>query len=233
MPRGAVANQPPALERQHPCRSFSPPKIEFVLLGGESLSIKQLRNETDTQGGHLAARQRFIAKIFYITKRQFALFWRLQKALRSQVRPSRNPFEPLAPVIELDDPLQAVADMMQRMRLDRPIGNPLDEAIWARDILLIKLLTTNALRIRNVATLCYSPQFVDGRKPDNRPALYKRTDGSWGIFVPKHMLKNRRGPAVRHYDAPVHTSATRDLEHHRQSRPVPARYSPAQSVQVA
>ena len=145
-------------------------------------------------------------------RQQHEVCSRLQKALRSQVRPSLNPFEPLTPVIELDDPLEAVADMMQRMRLDRPIGNPVDEAIWARDILLIKLLTTNALRIRNVATLCYSPQFVDGRKADNRPALYKRTDGSWWIFVPKHLLKNRRGPAVRDYDAPVHASATRDLE---------------------
>ncbi|GAB3630351.1 hypothetical protein PTE30175_03578 [Pandoraea terrae] len=143
---------------------------------------------------------------------QYQACLKFKKSLRSLVRKGRNPFEPMSHIIELPDPLEAVADMVQRMRRDRPIASPTAEAIWSRDMFLIKLLTTNPLRLRNIATLCYSPKYKDGRKPDDRPALYQRTDGSWWIFVPKHLLKNRRGPAVHDYDAPVHASATLDLE---------------------
>lgn len=144
--------------------------------------------------------------------RQYSMCNKLKRSLRSQIRPSRNPFEPMQNILNLHSPLDAIVDMVQRMRLDRPIGSPTLEAIWARDIFLIKLLSTIPLRVRNIATLCYSPEYVDGRKPDDRPALYRRSDSSWWISVPKHLLKNRRGAAVQDYDAPLHGSIIIDLE---------------------
>lgn len=143
---------------------------------------------------------------------QFFYCKKLGQALLAERRPGRNSFEPLNQVLQLHQPLEAVADMLQRMRRDRPVGSDIAEAIWSRDILLIKLLVSNPLRLRNIATLTWSPDFRDGYHGDNQCALYQRPDGSWWIYVPKCDFKNRRRLAMQDYDSPVHRNAWPDIE---------------------
>jgi len=146
--------------------------------------------------------------------RQYEYCEKLKQALVPEIEINRNPFEPIKHIIELAEPLEAVADMVQRMRRDRPVGCAIDEAVWARDIFMVKLLVSNPLRLRNMATLTWTP--------DNKSGLYQRSDGSWWIRIPRRHFKNRRGSVcAREYDSPVHSSVWPDLERyllrHRQT----------------
>lgn len=112
------------------------------------------------------------------------------------VQTSRNPFEPIHGVLALPNPLDAVADMIFRMKADRPMTNGAQEALWARDMVLIKLLMSNPLRIKNLKELTW--------RPDNTGQLHQRADGSWHITLPRDCFKNYRGAAKdRDYDNPI------------------------------
>lgn len=141
-----------------------------------------------------------------ICERQHTYCRRLSQALRPEREVGRDPFAPIQHILDLPQPMEALADMVQRMRQDRPVGCAASEVIWARDMLLIKLLISNPLRRRNLATLTW--------KPDNTGSLYQRGDGSWWIRVPGRHFKNRRAQTnrKRDYDAPVHPSAWTDIE---------------------
>ena len=119
---------------------------------------------------------------------------------------TRDPREPMRHILELDKPLEMVADMVQRLRADRPIGGaPMREAIWARDVALIKLLVSNPLRRRNLAAMTW--------RADNTGELYQRGDGSWWIRIERGHFKNTRGAAGdNEYDMPVQEMAWTDLE---------------------
>lgn len=144
--------------------------------------------------------------------RQSAYIAKLQQAFKPELVSSRDSFEPIRAITELSQPLEALADMVQRMRMDRPVGCATSEAIWARDIFMVKLFISNPLRLRNMAALTWSRENVDSRRPADRGSLYKRSDGSWWLFVPKQLLKNRRNTTIRDYDSPVHQSVWGDLE---------------------
>jgi len=119
---------------------------------------------------------------------------------------TRDPREPMRHILELKNPLEMVADMVQRLRADRPIGGaPMREVIWARDVALIKLLVSNPLRRRNLAAMTW--------RADNTGELYQRGDGSWWIRIERGHFKNARGAAGDNvYDMPVQKMAWTDLE---------------------
>jgi len=121
------------------------------------------------------------------------------------VEHSREPMAPIKSVLELDDPLEAVADMTARMKSCRPTTGGTEEAIWARDLLLIKLLASNPLRAKNMKLLTY--------RADNSGNLYRRPDGSWFIRIEKRAFKNAKGAAKnRDYDMPVKNVVWGDIE---------------------
>ena len=136
----------------------------------------------------------------------------LQQAFKNELVSGRDAFEPIRSITDLPQPLEAIADMVQRMRADRPIGCVSSEAIWARDILMVKLFVSNPLRLRNMAGLTWERTNVEHRHPKLKGSLYQRGDGSWWLFVPKHLLKNRKGEVINDYDSPVHPSVWADLE---------------------
>lgn len=145
--------------------------------------------------------------------RQYDYCELLMQALRQEIRVVRDPFIPLQPILDLPEPMEAIADMVQRMRMDRPVGCTKKEALWARDICMVKLFVSNPLRLRNMAALTWNEKNIDGYAPPDVGSLYKRGDGSWWLFVPKQLLKNRRGgAAIRDYDSPVHPTVWADLE---------------------
>lgn len=144
----------------------------------------------------------------------FSLLNTLSIRMRKERRQTRDPKEPMRHILELEKPLDMVADMVMRLRVDRPIGNsPINEAAWARDVALIKLMVSNPLRLRNMATLTW--------RSDNSGQLYQRADGSWWIRIERNNFKNTRGAAGNQdYDMPVQPMAWSDLERYlRQFRP--------------
>lgn len=109
---------------------------------------------------------------------------------------SRQPMEPIKHILELPAPLDAIGDMTARMRACRPVTGGVEEAIWARDLLLVRVMISNPLRAKNIKLLTY--------KPDNSGSLYKKDDGSWNIRIEKRAFKNVRGAAgVEDYDVGV------------------------------
>lgn len=118
---------------------------------------------------------------------------------------ARNPFEPIKAILELPNPMDAVGDMVQRMKATRPSTGGLTEAVWARDVFLIKLLASNPLRAKNMKLLSY--------KADNSGQLRQDRDGSWRIFIPPEFFKNQAGAAKdRPYDMPVDEALWGDIE---------------------
>ncbi|MFM0684849.1 helix-turn-helix transcriptional regulator [Paraburkholderia strydomiana] len=130
----------------------------------------------------------------------------MKKNLRADgVEHSREPMAPIKRVLELDDPLEAVADMISRMKSCRPATGSIHEAVWARDLVLVKLMTSNPLRAKNMKLLTY--------RADNTGNLYRRQDGSWFIRIERRALKNAKGAAKsRDYDMPVNRVVWRDIE---------------------
>ena len=125
--------------------------------------------------------------------------------LADGIEHSRDPMEPIKSVLELDDPLEAVADMTARMKSSRPTTGGTEEAIWARDLLLVKLMASNPLRAKNMKLLTY--------RADNTGNLYRRPDGSWFIRIDKRAFKNAKGAAKdREYDMPVNNVVWGDIE---------------------
>lgn len=100
---------------------------------------------------------------------------------------SREPMAPIKHILELPAPLEAIGDMASRMRASRPVTGGVDEAIWARDLLLIRLMASNPLRAKNLKLLTY--------KADNSGNLYKKPDGSWNLRIDKRAFKNLKGAA--------------------------------------
>jgi hypothetical protein len=149
---------------------------------------------------------------FGMCQRQHAYIEQLKAAFKSEIVMSRDPFEPIQSMLDLPQPMEAIADMVQRMRRDRPTGCATSEAIWARDVLMVKLFVSNPLRLRNMATLTWTGDNVDGRRPGDKACLYQKGDGSWWLSVPKRLLKNRRGEVIHDYNSPVHNSVWGDLE---------------------
>lgn len=136
---------------------------------------------------------------------QFTVCRRLLQSMKGEVEVSRDPFAPIEHVVALDEPLEALADMVQRMRADRPVGSPIGEAIWARDILLVKLLASNPLRMRQFAHLRW--------RADNTGNLYQKHDGSWHIHWRSRFFKNARYAASdMDYDSPVQETVWPDIE---------------------
>jgi integrase len=145
----------------------------------------------------------------------FELTQQLVAAYDDELQVSRDSFEPIMHILQLPQPMDAIADMIQRMRAARPIGNPKDEAVWARDLVLIKLLASNPVRSRNLAHMTW--------RADNTGELHQRDDKSWWLKIHRTKFKNTRGAAGdrEFYECQVNPSAWTDIEKYiRLHRPI-------------
>ena len=164
---------------------------------GYLFQLPELRQSLPSQYHHLNWER--------LCEKQHRYCRKLRASIDEDREVSRNPFEPIQHIIDLAEPLEPIADMVQRMRQDRPIGSEFAEALWSRDLVLIKILVSNPLRLRNLQTMTW--------RADNKGNLYQRVDGSWWIKFANRYFKNRRGVSKKKdYDAPVHESVWSDLE---------------------
>jgi len=118
---------------------------------------------------------------------------------------SRDPKQPIKHILELPSPLEAIGDMTARMRASKPVTGGVEEAIWARDLLLIRIMCSNPLRAKNMKLLTY--------KSDNSGNLYKKDDGSWNIRIDKEAFKNMNGAAGEDdYDVEISPNVWSSIE---------------------
>ena len=137
--------------------------------------------------------------------KQMTFCRKMTVSLRGKIEISRDPFLEIQHIVDLPKPMEAVVDMIHRLRAERPIGDVMREAVWARDILVLKLLVSNPLRLRQLAHMAW--------KPDNSGNLYQKVDSSWWIRWKTRYFKNALGAAGdADYDCPVQASVWPDIE---------------------
>ncbi|WP_345797608.1 hypothetical protein [Castellaniella sp. MT123] len=148
-----------------------------------------------------------------LCERQHKYAGQLNRIYQPEMAAGRDPFEPITTLVNSQEPMQYMMDMVARMRADRPIGRSLRaQAVWARDLFVVELLLSNPIRLRNLACLQWHGE-KGSRGSDKDGVLYQRDDGSWWIYIPKRLLKNRASTAsIRDYHAPVHRAVWPDLE---------------------
>jgi len=136
----------------------------------------------------------------------FKLTQELTASYQDEIKVTRDSFAPIMHILQMPQPMDAIADMVQRMRADRPVAEPHKEAVWSRDLVLIKLLASNPLRMRNLAHLTW--------RADNTGELHQQEDGSWWIKIHKSRFKNTKGAAGSRefYECQVNQSAWTDIE---------------------
>lgn len=138
-------------------------------------------------------------------KRTFDSIAKLRAELSDDAQSSRDSKEPISAILALPNPLNAVADMLIRMTAARPSTGGVREAVWARDVLLIKLTASNPLRIKNLRILTY--------RADNTGHLRQDGQGAWFIAIPRREFKNHAGAAKdRDYFMPGRKEVWGDIE---------------------
>lgn len=128
-----------------------------------------------------------------------------QSTLKQDATKSRDPRDAIEQILRLEDPLLALKDMRHRMRADRPTPGTMVEAIWGRDLALVGLMMSTALRAKNLKHLT--------SLPDKKLHLRQRENGHWELFIPREEFKNADGAARnRDYLIELDPGIYRDLE---------------------
>jgi integrase len=113
-----------------------------------------------------------------------------------QVHMSRNPKEAIQSILSDAHSLRVVLEMVRTMEHSPP---PKHQSrvfnSWLRDLLLIKMLCTNPLRVSQFAVMTY--------RVDNSGNLYQTNQGEWRLRYKGIDFKNERGAARDDYDVSV------------------------------
>lgn len=108
---------------------------------------------------------------------------------------SRDPDEPLRPLLDLDEPLlplfRAVKHLDKLAAEAAPGGR--EQAEHKRNALLVMLLVSNPLRIRTLSLIRW--------RDDNSGNLYKHPDGRWHLRLTGNSFKNDEGSLLTDYDS--------------------------------
>ena len=115
-------------------------------------------------------------------------------------------FTTVRTIVELAKPLDALFLLIERMRADEVSNRAAEhyQAVYWRDRLLVELLTSNPLRVNNIALLTW--------RQDNSGQLYQGSGGKWFIRIPPDGFKNTLGAAKAEYNVPVNSDVVPTLE---------------------
>ncbi|WP_139797619.1 hypothetical protein [Novosphingobium sp. B1] len=96
---------------------------------------------------------------------------------------SRNPFEAIEPILDMDRPRDVLIDLLDELRLEMGHHSPYRRAIAMRRYVAIMITIHTALRVRNVAELTINCK---------KAKFYKRGN-QWIIRIPAREFKNEDG----------------------------------------
>jgi len=121
----------------------------------------------------------------------------LRNAEKSSVSSkSREPTEPIADLLALDEPLTPLVDMLRTMEAVMPPPTRRhDRAVHLRDTLLLKMLINNPLRVHHFSIMRMGPQ--------GKGNIYRTSEGEWRIFFSADDFKNTSGAACDNYDVGI------------------------------
>lgn len=110
---------------------------------------------------------------------------------------SRDSSEPLAYLLSQEYALTPVFEAMQKLREEASFeakGSKM-EAILRRDEIILGLLTSNPLRVKNIITLTFYA--------DNTGSIYKSATGQWRLRISGTDFKNALRVSSEKYDVPI------------------------------
>ncbi|MFC7537186.1 hypothetical protein ACFQPG_07370 [Sphingomonas sp. GCM10030256] len=113
--------------------------------------------------------------------------WQIFLGQNERFAPTRDPFEPILPILESDRPLDALYTMLELAYHDLPDRESTPattRAIAVRSFVLALIAVRTALRRKNLGEITY--------RADNRGKL-KFDGGVWKIEIPAHEFKNEDG----------------------------------------
>lgn len=122
------------------------------------------------------------------------------------------PFEKIKGLLAQEHPIAALRDFAMRLEADAPPvhHHPRLRATHARNVFLVRLLTSNPLRVHHFSIMTY--------RPDNSGNLYqKKVKGEWRwcLRFPPESFKNEKGAAKdRPYDMEIPFSVWPSLENY-------------------
>lgn len=127
------------------------------------------------------------------------------------VRKRCDPEKRLKKILALPSPMDAFVEGVKRLISSNPRTGGINEALWARNVLLLALPISNPLRLKNLQLLTY--------RDDNSGKLRKTSTG-WRIFIDRSEFKNIHGAAKnRDYDQAIDPSIwpyiERYIKHYR------------------
>ena len=127
---------------------------------------------------------------------------------------SRVPEEPLAHLLDLDEPIQPILKAIRDIEQAAAAAFPgsVQQAILKRDALLLALLVSNPLRARTIRSLTVTQS--------NNGSVYRTSQG-WRIRLARAQLKNGEGSAGERYDVAISAWVGKILEEYiEEFRPV-------------
>ncbi|KGW85339.1 hypothetical protein [Burkholderia pseudomallei] len=135
--------------------------------------------------------------------------YEIYKQLKEQnlIKKGRNPEDVIRNILDKRRPIEAIIEMVGRMKEALPsLNKRLQRLAFERDILFIQMLMANPLRIHNYSIMTW--------RSDNSGNLYQTEDGAWRIRFSPEDFKNQKGAAKNPYDVGVSKHLWKDIEHY-------------------
>lgn len=109
------------------------------------------------------------------------------------IQKGRNPQEPIEDILAENNPIKVLVKMTERMARQVTLEErPILKAIRKRNLLLVKMLISNPLRVHHFSIMTY--------RQDNKGNLYQDSSGAWHLRFRPDDFKNQRGAASGEYD---------------------------------
>jgi len=117
----------------------------------------------------------------------------------------RDPREPVAKIIAEAHPIHILLQMVKRMERKLTLAqHSLLRAVRKRDVLLVKMLISNPLRVNHYSIMSY--------RKDNTGNLYQDSLGTWRLRFQPIDFKNQKGAASKDYDVALSRWIYKDVE---------------------
>lgn len=192
--------------------------------------IATARSMLYSKGGYLRQQPKFASRLYQpVPEAQWEQWCAAQEAMLKtldedlkkgrHVKKGRDVYEPIKDILEREHPITALFEMAENMERHLESAtyvareNELNKATLKRDLLIIKLLVVQPLRIKMFNDMQYLP--------DNTGNLYQRSNGDWAIRFKPEDFKNEKGAAQKPYDVPLPKDLSPAIEEYlRDVRPV-------------